>query len=154
VVLYGLSMGGGIIASFLEHHPERADHVSGIALDAPMLDFRRTVDYGASRRSLPVIGPLPAPLVWTAETLTSLRYGIDWDRSDYLATRWLRVPALVIHGTADKTVPISTSDAFAKAYPGLVREVRVEGATHVAAWNIDPARYTQELSAFLTHVGG
>jgi pimeloyl-ACP methyl ester carboxylesterase len=155
VVLFGFSMGGGIVASFLEHRPERATHVAGIVLDAPILNFRRTVGFGAAQRELPVIGgSIPAPLIWTAETIASLRYGIDWERIDYLDGQWLSVPALVLHGTADKTVPIATSDAFAAAFPQLVREIRVPGAGHVEAWNTDPGRYTTEVSAFLRRVAG
>ena len=96
--------------------------------------------------------PIPGPLTWTAETLAGLRYGIDWERINYLGARWLRVPALLFHGTADDTVPIATSDGLARAHPGLVREVRVRGATHVGAWNADPARYTSTLAAFLRQV--
>jgi len=152
VVLGGFSMGGGIVASFMEHSVHTAP-VTALVLDAPMLDFRRTVDFGASQRRLPVVGtPIPGPLTWTAETLAGLRYGIDWERIDYLDARWLRVPTLLFHGTADDTVPIATSDGLARAHPGLVREVRVRGATHVGAWNADPARYTATLAAFLRQI--
>lgn len=76
VVLFKFSMGGRIVASFLQHSPA-ARLVSGVVLDAPTLNFRRTVDFAASRRSLPLIGlPLPTPLTWTAETLAGLRFGI------------------------------------------------------------------------------
>lgn len=150
VVLFGLSMGGGIVASFLQHSA-RADRVTAVVLDAPMLDFRRTVDYAASQRRLPLLGtPIPRPLTWSAETIAGWRFGIDWARIDYSDARWLHVPALVFHGTADDTVPISTSDALAARYPTLVREVRVPGAGHVESWNAGPARYTTTVSAFLT----
>lgn len=149
VVLVGFSMGGGIVASFLEHSSHTAP-VTGLVLDAPMLDFRRTVDFGASQRRLPLIGtPIPRPLTWTAETLAGLRYDIDWKGINYLSGRWLRVPTLLFHGTADKTVPIATSDSLARAHPDLVHEVRFQGATHVGAWNADPARYTTILASFL-----
>jgi pimeloyl-ACP methyl ester carboxylesterase len=149
VVLAGFSMGGGIVASFMEHSALTAS-VTGLVLDAPMLNFRQTVDFGASQRQLPGVGtPIPRPLTWTAETVAGLRFGIDWKRIDYLGGRWLRVPTLLFHGTADKTVPITTSDGLTREHPGLVREVRVPGATHVGAWNADPAGYTATLSAFL-----
>lgn len=152
VVLFGFSMGGGIVASFLEHSAA-AGLVSGVVLDAPMLNFRRTVDFAASRRQLPLIGlPLPRPLTWTAETLAGLRFGIDWRSIDYLDGRWLRVPALVFHGTVDDTVPISTSDALARGHRQLVQEVRVAGASHVEAWNANPAAYTDTVVTFLHKV--
>jgi pimeloyl-ACP methyl ester carboxylesterase len=153
VVLVGVSMGGAIVASFMQHSAS-AGLVSGLLLDAPMLDFRRTVDYGASQRTLPVIGsPIPAPLTWTAEEIAGHRFGVDWKRVDYLPGGWLHVPALLFHGTADDTVPIATSDAFARQYPRLVREIRVEGAAHVGSWNVDPQRYTAASAEFLRAIG-
>jgi uncharacterized protein len=154
VVLVGVSMGGGIAAAFLEHSSQ-ADAVVGVVLDAPMLNFQRTVDHGAAQRRLPVLGsPIPGPLSWTAKTIAGWRYDIGWERIDYLDGDWLRVPALVFHGTADKTVPVASSDAFTVRHPRLVEEVRVEGAGHVESWNADPARYNSRVSAFLTRVAG
>jgi pimeloyl-ACP methyl ester carboxylesterase len=153
VVLVGVSMGGGIAAAFLERSAH-AEAVTGLVLDAPLLDFQRTVDHGAAQRELPVVGgPIPGPLTWTAKTIAGWRYGIDWERIDYLDRDWLRVPALVFHGTADPLVPVATSDAFRASHPHLVEEVRVEGAAHVESWNAGPARYRSHVSAFLTRVG-
>src|SRR5262249_34727587 len=113
-----------------------------------------TVAYGASQRSLPVVGgSIPAPLVWTAETIASMRYGVDWSATDYLSnTSWLRVPALVFHGTGDTTVPISTSIRLKQLRPALVTLVRFPGAGHVESWNIGRARYTSGLGSFLARV--
>jgi len=55
VVLMGLSMGGGVIAAFLERS-DLASEVRALVLDAPMLDFSQTIDDNASRERLPVIG--------------------------------------------------------------------------------------------------
>ena len=150
VVLFGFSMGGAIVASFLEHSA-RADRVAAVVLDAPMLDFRRTVGHAAAHRRLPLLGtPIPSPLTWSAETIAGWRFGINWARIDYSDARWLHVPALVFHGTADATVPISTSDALAAEYPTLVREVRLPGVDHVESWNAGPTQYTATVAAFLT----
>jgi alpha-beta hydrolase superfamily lysophospholipase len=153
VVLAGLSMGGGIVAAFLEHSP-LASKVVRVVFDAPMLDLRATVAYGASQRSLPVTGgSIPAPLVWTAETIATIRFGVDWSATDYLSSAsWLKVPALVFHGTDDPTVPISTSIRLKQLRPSLVTLARFPGAGHVESWNIDRARYTALLESFLTPV--
>src|SRR5262245_4081718 len=153
VVLAGLSMGGGIVAAFLEHSP-LAPEVTRVVLDAPMLDLQATVAYGASQRSLPVIGgSIPPPLVWTAETIASGRFGVDWSGTDYLSdVSWLKVPALVVHGTGDTTVPISTSVRLKQLRPSLVTLARFPGAGHVESWNIDRARYTSLLESFLSPV--
>jgi uncharacterized protein len=153
VVLAGLSMGGGIVAAFLEHSA-LAPKVTRVVLDAPMLDLEATVAYGASQRSLPVIGgSIPGPLVWTAETIASGRFGVDWSATDYLSNvSWLKVPALVFHGTDDTTVPISTSIRLKQLRPSLVTLARFPGAGHVESWNIDRARYTSLLESFLSPV--
>ena len=153
VVLAGLSMGGGIVAAFLEHSP-LASKVVRVVFDAPMLDLQATVAYGASQRSLPVTGgSVPAPLVWTAETIATMRFGVDWPATDYLSnTAWLKVPALAFHGTDDTTVPISTSVRLKQLRPSLVTLARFPGAGHVESWNIDRARYTSVLRSFLSPV--
>ena len=88
-----------------------------------------------------------------AEQVASWRYGVDFDAIDYLPGTWLRVPALVFHGTADATVPVAVSDQLAAAHPDLVREVRVRGAGHVRSWNADPQAYRAEEARFLAGVG-
>ena len=150
VVLFGSSMGGAVVASFLEHS-ERASVVVGVVLDAPALDLRAAVEHGADERGLPLLGtPRPAPLTATAEWLAARRYDLDWDRYDYLPGDWVRTPLLLFHGTDDATVPIATSDALYEAHPNLVREVRVRGAGHVQSWNADPEGYRQVVRDFLS----
>lgn len=148
VVLVGASMGGGIIASYLRNTPDAP--VAGVVLDSPMLDFGETVSYGAEQEPLPVLGHVPAPLTWTAKQLSALRYGVDWSATDYLDDPgWLTVPALVIHGAADSTVPLRTSERLAASRPDLVTLEVVPHAEHVESWNVDPAAYDAEVARFL-----
>ena len=152
VVLVGASMGGGIVASYLEQVPDAP--VAGVVLDSPMLDFGETVSYGAAQEELPVFGHVPAPLTWSAKRIASLRYGVDWEDLDYLDdTSWLRVPALVVHGSGDLRVPVSTSEQLSGARPELVELVVVPEAVHVASWNADPQAYAAELTDFLDSLG-
>ncbi len=151
VLLYGASMGGAIVASFLERS-DLAGSVRGVVLDAPMLDLGATVEHGAAQRDLPVVGGVPDVLTGTAQWIADWRYDLDWDAVDYLPADWLEVPALVFHGTDDDLVPISVSDALAAGQPDLVTEVRVPGAGHVRAWNADPLAYTEEMESFLACV--
>ena len=149
VVLVGASMGGGIIASYLQHTPSHPQ-VAGLVLDAPMLDLGEVVSYGATHRPLPVFGHVPGALTWTAKRLAALRYGVDWSAVDYADdSRWLDVPTLVFHGTEDATVPISLSRQLAADHPDLVRLDAVEGAQHVASWNADPRTYDARVRGFL-----
>jgi pimeloyl-ACP methyl ester carboxylesterase len=153
IVLAGQSMGGAIVAAFLEHSP-LASKVTRVLLDAPMLDLRTVVGYGASQRSLPVIGRgIPGPLVWAAEQIAAARFDLNWHALDYLAsTNWVKVPTLVTHGTADTEVPISLSIKLQALKPSLVTLAQFPGAGHLESWNIDRARYTSLLTSFLSPV--
>jgi pimeloyl-ACP methyl ester carboxylesterase len=151
VVLFGSSMGGAIVASFLQHSP-RAGLVHGVVFDAPALDLGQAVELGASQQHLPVVGGVPDSLTATAEWLAARRFGVDWAALDRLPADWLHVPALVFHGTADDTVPLRTSDELRASAPDLVQEVVVPGAGHVRSWNVDPAGYERREAAFLACV--
>ena len=148
VVLFGSSMGGSIVAAFLEHS-RMAGLVRGVVLDAPALSLRAAVDLGAEDRPLPLGLPIPRVLTSTAEWIAGWHIGVDWSATDYLPGTWLHVPALVFHGTADRTVPVGTSDAFRRAHPQLVDEVRVAGADHVESWNAAPNPYRAREETFL-----
>jgi len=150
VVLVGQSMGGSIVASFLENS-DQAAVVSKVVLDAPMLSLGATVENAAST-AMPVTGgAVPPPVIWAAEQLTTVRYGVDWAAVDYLDdTSWVTVPTLVLHGTADPRVPVAVSEELAAAEPDLVRLVTIADALHVEAWNVDPDRWSQEVVEFLS----
>ncbi len=137
IILAGQSMGAAIVASFLQHSP-LAPRVTRVVFDAPMLDLGAVVDYGASQRSLPVIGGVPGPLVWTAKQIASARFGVDWAATNYLANpSWLKAPALVMQGSADKTVPVSVSATLKQLKPSLVTVAIFPGAGHLESWNIN-----------------
>jgi pimeloyl-ACP methyl ester carboxylesterase len=155
VVLGADSMGGSIVASYLRHRDSGTSGpvVAGLVLDAPMLDFAKTVQFGARQLELPVLGHVPDSLTWTAERIASARYDLDWDSIDYLDdTSWLKVPTLLFHGTADTTVPISTSRELAKDKPGLVTLVATKGVEHVRSWNADPPAYDERVRQLVDRV--
>jgi alpha-beta hydrolase superfamily lysophospholipase len=142
-------MGGAIVAAFLEES-EQADTVSKIVLDAPMLSLGETIAWNA-RDAMPVIGgAVPAPVLWAAEQITSLRYGVDWSKVDYLDdTSWLKVPTLVTHGTADERVPVTVARSVKAAAPDLVTLEEFPDAQHTEASNSDPDRWGEVVDAFL-----
>jgi alpha-beta hydrolase superfamily lysophospholipase len=154
LLLVGYSMGGGIVASFLERSPLAA-RVAGAVLDSPMTDFGRAVDHGASRQTLPLVGlPLPQSLTDVAKWIASWRYGVDWRSLDYLrGAAKLQAPILLFQGTADTKVPAATSDQLARL-AGDVTYVRVAGADHLDSWNLDPAGYDRAVQAFVQRVLG
>lgn len=155
IVIEGMSMGGGIVTAFMLESP-LASRVSGLILDAPVLDFGRSVDHQAAGERLPLVGlPLPGTLVTTAKWFGAMRFGVDWGYTSYLdRVDQLSTPILLIHGTVDDDVPFATSEDLARLRPDLVRDFYgAEGAAHVEAWNIDPGEYDRRVVAFLQSLG-
>ena len=148
LVLVGYSMGGAIVISFL-YESSIADRVSGVILDAPMIDFGETVALGASEKGI------PGSLVGLAKWLGGIRFGMDWDAMNY-QTRIdeLDAPILLFHGDADRKVPVSSSDALAEARSDIVTYVRVADSEHVRAWNSDPEAYEGAVRGFLVGLDG
>ncbi len=154
VVLYGDSMGGGVIAAFLQRSA-LASQVRGLVLDAPMLNFSATVDDNASRE--PLVGPItvPSSLTAVAKWIAARRFDVDWNALDYLATPQIfDVPTLVFHGTDDTTVPIATSEELAQLKPTTVTLVTCPGANHIECWNLDPGAYERRMLGFLDQAVG
>jgi pimeloyl-ACP methyl ester carboxylesterase len=152
VVLVGQSMGGGIVAAFLRYSPLAA-MVARVLFDAPLLDLHAAVDYQVRRHTTPVLGRFLAPLVWLAERIVGVRFGVDWSAISYLdETTWLKVPALVIHGDDDTRVPLSISASLKERQPSLADLAVFPGAGHLESWNTDRARYTSLVRSFLTPV--
>ena len=148
VVLFGYSMGGAIVMSFLRHS-ELASSVQGIVLDAPVLDLSQVANQGLSDGGVP--GFLHGPI----RRAVTLRFGVDWSDFDYLGeAKQLRVPLLLFHGDDDDIVPVDASRSFAASRPDLVHYVEVAGAGHVQAWNADGAGYEGELRVFFTELFG
>ncbi len=137
-------MGGGIVTNFL-YQSLLAERVEAIILDAPMLNFRDTVDRLAWKQGVPWF------FTQIAERLAEVRFDVDWEAMDHLRrSDELSAPILLFQGDADDTVPVETSDALAEARPDLVTYVRIEGAGHVRSWNTDPEAYEAAVRDFLT----
>jgi pimeloyl-ACP methyl ester carboxylesterase len=149
VVLVGQSMGASLVAAFLKRS-SLAPKVARVVLDAPMLDLPAAIDFQADRHLIPVIGRLPAPLIRTAMRIASSRFGVDWPAMSYLdETSWLKVPALVTHGSDDPRVPISSSLRLNELNPSLVTLEVFPGAGHLESWNTDRSRYASLVESFL-----
>jgi pimeloyl-ACP methyl ester carboxylesterase len=147
LVLIGYSMGGAIVAQFMERSP-LAGRVAGLLLDAPALDWKSILSFNAEEMELPSFTTLPVE--WAIDA----RIDPDWGSLDALRhPSDFHLPILLFHGTEDKTVPISTSDQFAAELPRWVTYYRVPKAGHTESWNVDPRLYDRRLTAFLHHIG-
>jgi alpha-beta hydrolase superfamily lysophospholipase len=148
LVLIGFSMGGAIVAQFMERSP-LAHRIAALVLDAPALDWRRVLEFNATEKGFPAFAALP--LEWAI----GARIDADWDSLDALAhTHDFHLPILLFHGTDDKVVPISLSEDFAAALPRWVTFYRAPAAGHVESWNVAPRSYEHRLTAFLSHLPG
>lgn len=148
LVLVGYSMGGAIVAQFMEHSP-LAGRVAGLVLDAPALDWQAILSFNASEMGLPSFAA--DPVEWAIDA----RIDPDWSDLDALKHPGdFHLPILLFHGTEDKLVPIATSDQFARELSGWVSYYRVPKAGHTEAWNVDPGLYEQRLTTFLSRIVG
>jgi pimeloyl-ACP methyl ester carboxylesterase len=103
-VPYGYSMGGGIVMAFLYNSP-LASSVSGVVLDAPMLDLARVIDQAGGQRHVPGL------ITSTARFITEQRFDVEFDDMAYLGdVDQLDAPILLFHGDDDDRVPVGTSD--------------------------------------------
>ncbi len=142
-ILYGDSMGGAIVTRFM-HESRRAQQVTGLVLDSPVLDWRSVIDHVLSSLHLTF---LAVPV----RAIISLRAGIDWNALDEISqAHRFHIAVLLFQGTADPLVPAADSERFASALPRLVTYVPVGKAGHIESWNVDPTSYAAHLRAFLT----
>lgn len=143
VVLVGYSMGGELVAQFMQRSRLASD-VAALVLDAPVLDWRSVIEYNAEQIGLP--GFLGIPVEWTIDA----RANPDWDSLDALQhPEDFHLPILLFHSTEDELVPISTSDKFAAALPHWVTYYRVPIVGHTESWNLNPRLYDHRLKRFL-----
>ncbi|HUQ61723.1 alpha/beta hydrolase family protein [Lentzea sp.] len=147
VVLYGWSMGGAIVGQTLARSGIAAA-VSGVVLDSPVTNWTRTLNLQAQNRGVPTW------LTPVAEVVSGWRADLDFDRFDLVRNPpALRPPTLILHGSADGTVPAQSSRDLAAAASGLgwpLRYVEIPGADHTSGWNVATDTYQAALSEFLT----
>jgi uncharacterized protein len=143
LVLIGASMGGAVAGRFMAESP-RADKVDALVLDAPVLDWRETLEFNATVMGLPELAALP--LRWAIDARTD----VDWDALDYEShLEDFELPILLFHGAEDELVPKETSEELVEALPDRVTYFEAPHADHVQAWNVAPALYERRLRRFL-----
>jgi uncharacterized protein len=146
LVLAGYSMGGALVTQFMQRS-RLAPRVDGLVLDAPVLDWRETLEFNTTEMGFPALAALP--LEWAI----GARIDADWDSLDALQhAEDFRLPILLFHGDDDKVVPISLSEDFAAELPRWVTYYPAPKAGHCEAWNVDPRLYERRLAGFLASV--
>jgi alpha-beta hydrolase superfamily lysophospholipase len=145
IVLYGWSMGGCIVETFL-HRSSYAAHIRAVVLDSPILNVQKVMEAQVKRLHLPR---------WFSNVVRwMVRRRSDINFADFnyeYPTGEIAIPTLLFHGTADTQAPVESSDLYAQSRPDLVTYLRVEGAGHTLVWNADPRTYEDALTTFLKH---
>jgi pimeloyl-ACP methyl ester carboxylesterase len=145
VVLYGFSMGGGIVPMAARRLP--GEPIKGLILDSPVMDWHAPIEQGAKQQGVPL---------WLASVGTFVverRTGISLDDIDHVRhAEELRQPILMFTDDDDASVPIGPSLRFAELRADLVTLVRTKGGGHVGSWNVDRLRYEQALRDFVKKV--
>ena len=152
ILLMGWSMGGAIALQVSLGSAHR-EHIVGLILDSPVVDWRTVLSYQG--RAL----GLPAPVTGLAiETLgaewaapaTRADGGIPFDRLDIVARAGeLRHPILLLHSDDDGFVPSSASHRLAEARPDLVELQVFATARHTKLWNYDQQRWTDAITEWI-----
>ncbi len=143
IFLAGVSMGGASVcmASLLELPP----NVRGIIADCPFGDPGDQFAYSMSLRTrVP-----PRPMMYFCSIWTGILAG--WKFSDVVKEDYAhaRLPLLLLHGTADPTVPHYLSESIIAHYGGQKQYELFEDCAHVYAYMKDTPRYQRLVTQFL-----
>lgn len=153
IVFSGFSSGASHVLSYM--YRNTLEQNLGVLMDSPNIDMAETVDFRASKEPVPLLPiTVPPTVAEVAKFFTSLRIGVNWRSIDYVEDSGVRLqaPALLQHGTADASTPISQSIEFAEQNPDLARLVAYEGAEDVLLYDADPQKYLDEVLGFLSEV--
>ncbi|OLE01274.1 MAG: hypothetical protein AUI36_44110 [Cyanobacteria bacterium 13_1_40CM_2_61_4] len=123
IFVYGRSLGTAVATHTAATHP-----VAGVVLESPFTNAREMSrqHYGLFPRFI-------------------LRLRLD----NLGNIAQVRCPVLVFHGTADLLVPPRMGEAVARAAPGPVELVWIEGAGHNTTYEVGGRRYRDKLWAFV-----
>ena len=126
IVVYGRSMGSAAATWIAARRP-----VAGLVLESPFTSAREMSrqHYGLFPRAV-------------------LRLGLD----NLTTIAQVRAPILILHGTADRLVPIKMGQRVAQAAAGPVEFVSLEGASHNETYAIGGTLYRDRLWSFVERV--
>jgi len=156
VVLMGWSM-GGTIALQTALRSSNAGLLRGIALESPVLDWGRVLEFQADATRIPVplrLAAITAISNQWGRVLTGLDAAVNFSGLDIVSRAdELSVPILVLHSDDDGFVPSSGSHELAAARPDLVTFSPFTGARHTKLWNYDEERWSSAIQDWAATLG-
>ncbi|KQU74940.1 MULTISPECIES: alpha/beta hydrolase [unclassified Rhizobacter] len=131
-VIFGHSMGGGVAVDLASRKQGGRDY-GGLVLEST---FTRLPDVAAA------FGVLGTMVSWLANE--------DFDSVDKIGR--IDVPILIMHGSADDTVPVSLGRALRDAAPAGTRWVEFSGGSHSRLHDDDPALYREAVKSLIARL--
>jgi uncharacterized protein len=145
VAVVAESMGGGIAGQFLRRSEHKAA-ATALVLDAPAVDLHAILVDQIGRMGL----PFPSLLARGALRFSGFALPVKLDEAATAAEfAGFPGPIFLSHGSADRVVPVSSSDDFVAKRTAVTDYVRTT-ADHIQSWKQDPRRYEASLRAFLS----
>lgn len=152
IVLFGWSLGGAI-ALRLADLSVHSDRIVGLILDAPVMDWARTLTENASASGLPrSVAALGLRLLQspTMRWVTGLQDPIEFAHMDWLKrAEEIKNPTLVLHGQGDPSTPFHVSQLIAGLRPDILRLVPFDAVGHSHEWNVDPEKWENAVVGLL-----
>src|SRR4029453_12358431 len=124
ILLFGWSLGGSI-ALRLADLSAYSDYISGLVLDAPVVDWARTLISNARAGGLP--GPIASLGLGLIQSrafrwVTGLEQPLDLKALDWVGrSSELKKPILLLHGRGDLSTPFNVSQLPAALRRCLIR---------------------------------
>jgi alpha-beta hydrolase superfamily lysophospholipase len=152
IVLMGWSMGGAVVLQTITRS-RALEHVTGIVLESPVIDWIDTLEYQGNLLRLPDVMTRAAMRLIEAEwsgPITGQGAPIDLRSMDFVArASELSLPMLILHSDDDGFVPSTGSRALAEARSDIVTLVPFDTALHTKLWNYDEAKWTAAIAGWL-----
>lgn len=154
VVLFGWSMGGAIVLQTADRSRYKRS-IAALVLDGPVINWVDVLAHQAKLNKLPaMVGKLGQWLLSNpaGRKLTGLTAPLDLKALDWVSrAAELRIPTLILHSSDDDFVPIGPAEALAEKNPELVTLERYTVADHTREWNVDPERWSNDVTRWLRH---
>ncbi len=143
IIAEGISMGAATV--LMAAGDPLPENVAGLILDCGYASPKEELKYVLRRSHLPSV-----PLYPMARLSGKALAGFDLEEcSPEEAAAKCRLPALFIHGEADRLVPLEMGKRCYEAYAGPKRLVTVPGAGHGMSYLVDTEKVSEALRTFI-----
>lgn len=160
IVLFGWSMGASIALQLAHRVQYRVQHrglIVALVLESPVLDWADVIKANCKRAGLTEhAGRLAMPWLTTQPLpqLLCLPCALPLEEMNWVKrAHELEVSTLILHGTQDDSVPISAARSIQRQRPDLVTLESFD-AGHTLNWNVEPARWSDTVTKWLTEKVG